>query len=147
MKTFISSLSQQEFQDSEKIQAKSIRKSIFNLILKEYPDFNLKSIISVSELNHYRQKYIAEYLIHEVGELNELEEDVLKTLQKHETITDKIGVDADATNFTFGQRLADKIASFGGSWKFIILFGIFIAVWISSNIADHYCGLCCRIGH
>ncbi|WP_338359790.1 DUF1003 domain-containing protein [Yeosuana marina] len=116
------------------MQAKSIRKSIFNLILKECPDFNLKSIISVSELNHYRQKYIAEYLIHEVGELNELEEDVLKTLQKHETITDKIGADSDATNFTFGQRLADKIASFGGSWKFIILFGIFIAVWISSNI-------------
>ncbi|WP_339916706.1 DUF1003 domain-containing protein [Yeosuana marina] len=26
------------------------------------------------------------------------------------------------------------MASFGGSWKFIILFGIFIAVWISSNI-------------
>ena len=33
-----------------------------------------------------------------------------------------------------GQRLADKIASFGGSWKFIIIFGLFILSWITSNI-------------
>jgi uncharacterized membrane protein len=134
MKTFTSSISQKEFQESEKIHAKAIRKSIFNLINKEYPDFNSKSVISVTELNHYRQKYIAEYLVHEVGELNELEEDVLKTLQNQETITSKIGKDTEVLNFTFGQRLADKIASFGGSWKFIIIFGVFIAVWIASNI-------------
>jgi uncharacterized membrane protein len=134
MKTFTSSISQKEIQESEKIQAKAIRKSIFNLIKKEYPEFNSKSVISVTELNHYRQKYIAEYLVHEVGELNELEEDVLKTLQNQKTITSKIGKETDVYNFTFGQRLADKIASFGGSWRFIIIFGVFIAVWITSNI-------------
>jgi uncharacterized membrane protein len=134
MKTFTSSISQKEFQESEKIHAKAIRKSIFNLIKKEYPEFNSKSLISVTELNHYRQKYIAEYLVNEVGELNELEEDVLKTLQNQTIITNKIGKETDVSNFTFGQRLADKIASFGGSWRFIILFGVFIAVWIASNI-------------
>lgn len=30
--------------------------------------------------------------------------------------------------------MADKIASFGGSWKFIIIFGLFILIWIFSNI-------------
>ncbi len=34
---------------------------------------------------------------------------------------------------SFGDRLADKIAEFGGSWKFIILFGITLAVWIGVN--------------
>ena len=35
---------------------------------------------------------------------------------------------------TLGQRLADKIAMFGGSWTFIIVFFSFILVWMSINI-------------
>lgn len=134
MKTFISAISNKEFPESEKVSAKTIRKSIFELIQKDSIDFNKKSFISFSELNQYRQKYLAAYLINEVGELSALEEDVLKTLQNHETLTTKIGSETEAIKFTFGQRLADKIASFGGSWKFIIIFGLFILIWIFSNI-------------
>lgn len=134
MKTFISDISKNEFPESEKVSAKTIRKSIFELIQKDSIDFNKKSFISFSELNQYRQKYLATYLIREVGELSALEEDVLKTLQNHETIALKVGSELNSTEFTLGQRLADKIASFGGSWKFIIIFGLFILVWIFSNI-------------
>lgn len=35
---------------------------------------------------------------------------------------------------TFGQKTADNVATFGGSWKFIILFGIFILLWILANL-------------
>ncbi len=34
---------------------------------------------------------------------------------------------------TFGQRIADKVASFGGSWTFIIIFGITLAIWVVFN--------------
>src|SRR5437588_1199553 len=34
---------------------------------------------------------------------------------------------------TFGQRLADKVASFGGSWTFIIIFGAILLSWIALN--------------
>jgi len=34
---------------------------------------------------------------------------------------------------TFGQRIADKVASFGGSWTFIIIFGVILAVWVVIN--------------
>lgn len=33
-----------------------------------------------------------------------------------------------------GQRIADKVASFGGSWTFIISFLVFIIVWIGLNL-------------
>ncbi|HEU0077769.1 MAG TPA: DUF1003 domain-containing protein [Longimicrobiaceae bacterium] len=36
---------------------------------------------------------------------------------------------------TFGQRMADRIAAFGGSWPFIGLFGAFLAGWIALNAA------------
>jgi CRP/FNR family transcriptional regulator, cyclic AMP receptor protein len=36
---------------------------------------------------------------------------------------------------TFGQRVADKVASFGGSWTFILIFGAVIVVWMAVNTA------------
>lgn len=43
---------------------------------------------------------------------------------------------------TFGQRIADKVASFGGSWTFIIIFGIILAIWVVFNstalLAKHF---------
>ena len=36
---------------------------------------------------------------------------------------------------TSAQKLADSVASFGGSWKFIISFGLFILIWITINVA------------
>jgi uncharacterized membrane protein len=37
--------------------------------------------------------------------------------------------------YTFGERIADAVASFGGSWSFIILFGIVLTVYTCVNIA------------
>ncbi|HEX4605732.1 MAG TPA: DUF1003 domain-containing protein [Candidatus Angelobacter sp.] len=34
---------------------------------------------------------------------------------------------------TFGQRIADKVASFGGSWTFIIMFGVILTIWVVLN--------------
>ena len=42
---------------------------------------------------------------------------------------------------TFGQRLSDQVASFGGSWPFIIIFGIVLLSWIALNslvLARHH---------
>ena len=38
------------------------------------------------------------------------------------------------SKLTSSQRLADKVAEFGGSWTFIILFGIVLAVWVAGNL-------------
>ncbi len=35
---------------------------------------------------------------------------------------------------TSGQRISDKVARFGGSWKFIILFGVILTLWIVYNV-------------
>ena len=34
---------------------------------------------------------------------------------------------------TSGQKISDKVARFGGSWKFIILFGVVLILWIIFN--------------
>ena len=132
MENFISDISNNEFPVSDRISGKSIRHSILNFIQKENPLFTPDNYLSTSELNSYVEKYISSFMAKEVGDLTELETTVLTALKDKSTISDKIG--GDTQNLTTGQRIADKVASFGGSWKFISIFGLFILVWISLNI-------------
>lgn len=132
-KTFTSDLSQQEFPFVERISAKTVRHPLLEFIQKEHPEFTTDKYLSMNELNIYREKYISEYLEKEMGELNHLEKKVLSSLKEQTLLTDKLEED-EPTNATFGQRIADKVASFGGSWNFIIMFGLFIFLWIGVNI-------------
>ena len=132
MKTFRSDISNKEFPISEKVSAKTIRHSILDLIQKDFPQFSHESYISRGELNIYREKAISDYLVKEVGELSELEKTVLSSVNNNNTLTDKIEGD-ESQLLTTGQRIADKVATFGGSWTFIISFGVFILIWISLN--------------
>jgi uncharacterized membrane protein len=74
---------------------------------------------------------LSEHLTAEIGDLGDLEKTVLDSIGTRSTITAKL---EDETVITFGQRIADKVASFGGSWKFIISFGIILLLWISANV-------------
>ena len=54
----------------------------------------------------------------------------------HELISGKVSKNINNThdeNLTLGQRTADKIAAFGGSWTFIISFGVVLVTWIIVN--------------
>lgn len=103
-------------------------------IKKDVPEFKEDGVISINELNQYRYKYIQQKLSSEIGDLTSLEKDVLKNLESGSTLTDKLQEDDNKDDFTFGQRLADKIATFGGSWTFILSFLFFILVWICTNV-------------
>ena len=133
MKTFHSDFSNKEFPIAEKVSANTIRHSVLDLIIKDKPEFTHESHIASSELNLYREKAVSEYLVKEVGELSDLEKTVLTSINSNTTITDKLEGD-EGMKLTFGQKIADKVATFGGSWTFIILFGVFICIWIFTNV-------------
>jgi uncharacterized membrane protein len=134
MDTLTSKISNLPFIKSEGIKGSLIRPSIFRLIVEEHPEFTDEDYITFSELAIYREKYIADFLQKEIGELSLLEKKVVDTLMDKSTISDKIEDTTLNETITLGQRLADKVASFGGSWTFIISFGIFITIWILLNI-------------
>ena len=133
MKTFHSDISNLEFPVSERISGKTIRQSILDLIQKDNPQFTAEKFLSVSELNNYREQYIEGFLKKQIGSLTDLDQTVLESLKDKTTLTDKLdGEDIHA--MTFGQRIADHVAAFGGSWTFIISFAVFLLVWICINI-------------
>jgi uncharacterized membrane protein len=133
MKTFKSALSDREFPVTELVHGKAIRDSIFALIQREHPDLDRNASIAGSELNAYRERYISEYLSEQIGELSDLETNVLESLSDNTILSDKLQEDDEQQDFTLGQRVADKVASFGGSWTFIISFGVFLLIWIAVN--------------
>jgi uncharacterized membrane protein len=130
---FRSNFSGREFPSNEMVSGSTIRHSILSLIQKENPKFSSSDFIAESELNQFREKYISEYLAKQIGELSELEKNVLHSLSEQTLVTDKMDSDFEGS-LSFGQKIADKIAIFGGSWKFIIAFGVFILLWIIVNV-------------
>ncbi|SFE30992.1 Uncharacterized membrane protein [Chitinophaga sp. CF118] len=133
MQSFVSDLSGKEFPLTEKVHCRTIRKPLMDIIRKDHPHLTQKSHLSVSELNHYRQKYFASLFSKEIDELTQLEKTVIEKLRDHKTLTDHLD-DEEAGSMTLGQRVADKIATFGGSWTFIISFLTFILIWIGANL-------------
>jgi len=133
MKTFKSAISNKDFPISERVSGKTLRQSILELIKIDHPEFTADSYLSIIELNNYREKYISEFLKDQVGELSNIEKTVLDSLNNQTTLSDKLD-DGDNSNLKIGQKIADKVAAFGGSWTFIISFGVFITIWISLNM-------------
>ncbi|MBB6610277.1 DUF1003 domain-containing protein [Pontibacter sp. Tf4] len=110
-----------------------IRKNILKLLKADYPTFDEKGYVSVAVLNQYRNKYLENMLTSELGELSELEKEVIQSINEHEVLSSNIETEL-SENLTLGERVSDKIAEFGGSWTFILLFFSFLFLWMAVNV-------------
>ena len=109
-----------------------IRKVITEEISHNFPEWSSQDYICQADLTKYRIQYVHSLLKSEKGEVTDLEYEVIKSMQQHELITKNVENKLDQ-HWTLGERLADRIATFGGSWAFLICFAIFLAVWITVN--------------
>ena len=87
-------------------------------------------------MNDDRLSTLAQQLMRRrVEELGELEKRVLSHIARDSHITRDPEDDEDGAprRPTSGERLADRVASFGGSWTFILLFMGLLIVWCGVN--------------
>ena len=76
---------------------------------------------------------VAEKIFHSVyDKLGEKEKRIVTHLAERTHISRNTN-SVHSDQLTFGQRLADKVASFGGSWPFIMIFGAVLVVWVVLN--------------
>lgn len=113
--------------------AELIREPLVETIRKTYPDWSSSSgFICISDLDQFRAKYVEDVLAKDKGELSVLEEQVVNSLKEHDLISKDINIEFDR-KLTLGERLADKMAEYAGSWRFIgIFFGVLL-LWIALN--------------
>jgi uncharacterized membrane protein len=112
--------------------AELIRPSLLEFIKKRMPGFDSKGFICLDDLGDFRKDYVKEVLEDEIGELSALDQEVIESLQQHEILSSDISKQFER-KLTFGERLSDHIAEFGGSWKFLIMFGATLLIWIAIN--------------
>ena len=67
------------------------------------------------------------------GDLSEPEQHVIESIANQEPIATNVN-DSFSEQLTFGQRLADKVAEFGGSWTFILIFIFIMVSWMATNL-------------
>jgi uncharacterized membrane protein len=126
------SVCNKEFKNDQIVHSDMIRQGIYNLIKKDIPSWNESSVICKDDLHFYQNKFIHLLIESEKGELSKLELKVLDTMKQHELISLTSDTSSDH-EWTFGERVADKIASFGGSWSFMGFFTGFLIIWITIN--------------
>jgi uncharacterized membrane protein len=114
--------------------AELIRPSLLEFIKKRMPDWDGTGFICLDDLGEFRKDYVKEVLQEEIGELSTLDNEVIESLHQHEILSSDINKQFER-KLTFGEWLSDRIASFGGSWRFIILFGVVLVFWIILNAA------------
>ena len=111
----------------------AVRPEIASLIAADHPDFKPSDLICERHIGDYRTRYVANLLERERGELSELEKQVVESLAREETVSRDVEA-AWEHHRTLGERVADAVADFGGSWTFIGIFFAVLVIWMAFNV-------------
>ncbi|MDP3547405.1 MAG: DUF1003 domain-containing protein [Phreatobacter sp.] len=104
-----------------------------DLIRQDFPALQPTDVIDRSIIADYRGRYVEDLLKAERGEITALERDVVESLRSQEILATNVE-DVIDSGRTIGERLADKVAEFGGSWTFIMAFFLLLAIWMATNV-------------
>lgn len=111
----------------------SVRPGVSDLIALTAPGWAEGMHICKPDLARFRRQYVEQLLQDERGELGELDRQVIESLEAGELVT-RNPTDEIEKGSSFGERTADKVAEFGGSWTFIISFAVVLIAWITLNV-------------
>jgi uncharacterized membrane protein len=120
------------FPESKLISGHGIRHEIESLIQIDHPDWNDDSFICQDDYKTYRTNYVTNIIEEESGHVENLEKEVVESIKQSEIISSDINK-SYAENLTMGEKIADNVAKFGGSWAFIISFFAILLAWIILN--------------
>lgn len=117
----------------ETISGGQIRRTLFDYIKSKYPDFSQTSHLSQEALNQMRSDYVASLIEDEEGDLTAAEKEVAKSIGFNEILSEDVE-EEEEMQASFGERMADRVADFGGSWTFIFIFFFILLAWIFVNV-------------
>lgn len=133
-RTFTCPLCGKEKDKNEGRPSEIVSVPVLEMMRKVHADIAKHDFVCLNCLSHYRTDYVEQVLEEEKGELSSIEDIVIRSMKEEELLSKNINAEFES-KLSFGDRIADRVADFGGSWRFIILFGCIIFVWIVMNSA------------
>lgn len=123
----------QQLKRRDAVNIENMRPALVDFMRQFHPDIPHQGYLSRKLIEKYRSRFISDLLREERGELSVLENEVIESLESHDTLAENIEDDYEEKR-SLGDRVADSVAIFGGSWTFIISFCAFLAVWMAINL-------------
>ncbi len=114
------------------IPAALVRDVISAAIARDHPEWSADSYICRPDLTRYQTSYVHSLLQSDRGELTNLEQEVVNSIRDHDLLSRNVDAEVEQ-KWSLGARLADRMADFGGSWRFLIGFALFLTLWIVVN--------------
>ena len=111
-----------------------VRPELAERLRLDYPGLLPDALVSREALAKARGSMVEDILREEHGEITEIERQVIESLARQETVSENVE-DEFEEHRSFADRMSDGLASFGGSWRFIIAFGLMMVIWMSINVA------------
>lgn len=109
-----------------------MRDTVFSYICERYPNFTPEDYISKKELDKIRKNYLLDLVTAENDDISLVKRQVVDAITGNKILSEDIEPIID-NQLSVGQRAADHIAEFGGSWRFIIAFFLVLIIWIIMN--------------
>jgi len=131
-KTVVCQICKKKKSLNEVTPAALVRDPVVEIIRRTHPGWSADGFICLNDLNSFKTEYVHSILEADKGEITALEEQVIKSLSEEEVLSKNINNEF-AGQLTIGDRMADGLAAFGGSWRFISIFGTVLLVWIAIN--------------
>ena len=121
---------QKNFKMDEVMKAELLEEPIVQMIREKHPEWSSEGYICLADLYLFRSRYVTEILKTSSQEIYDLG----KEMEKEGQVTSwNINKEFDSS-LTLGERLADGLAKFGGSWSFLIIFMAMLVIWMGINI-------------
>lgn len=109
-----------------------VRPALAEYIRSVHPDADQNGEICLDCLHRIRLEFAMKLAAEESGEMSKLRGELERSLLEHELSTTNIESSFEQ-RATLGERIADRVANFGGSWRFIGIFGGILLVWMIIN--------------
>jgi uncharacterized membrane protein len=117
----------------------SLSAGVAGRLREDYPEARGEDMLCRADHARYRRLHVERLLEIERGELGSLDQEVLASLEAGVTVSEDVEA-AYAEKRTIGERAADAVASFGGSWTFIMSFCLVLVVWMGVNVTGALIG-------
>ena len=119
---------------TEVMPAEMVHEPLLSAFVQQQPNWSSQGYVCLADLSQLRARYVNQVLEESKGDLTALEHQVMDSLKKQELLSANVNTEFEQ-HATFGERLADSMTAFGGSWKFIIIFSVILTFWIGLNSA------------
>lgn len=130
--TVLCQICKEQKMPNDVLPAGLVHEALSQIIRATYPDWSTDGFICIADLNHFRAHYVQDVIKKDKGELSELDEQVINSIKNQELLSKDINAEYEQ-QITLGERMSDKLADFGGSWRFIIIFASILFLWIALN--------------